>query len=185
METSPPAVRHFSELLDREIHARGFQDDITFCAVPAGGIVLAATLADIHGCAYLSAEKRAVAVATASSREITTIVFGRHRPRLGEKIILIDDVCNNFSTTGAMIELVERYGATVVGIACAFNRSVDVESHFVTVYGLDLPIMTVIRQPIRQYSQDDPFVAGDVQKGNVVWNPKAEWPLLAAAMAAA
>lgn len=33
-----------------------------------------------------------------------------------------------------------------------------------------------------EYQQEDPLVVEDIQKGNVVWKPKDEWPRLEEAM---
>lgn len=118
------------------------------------------------------------------------LVFDRHEPDsrepfTGEMWWIVEDVCNNFSTTAALVSLIESFKASVCGIICFLNRSTMVGGVFSPRCGLDLPVICVERQPIEQYEQGDPEVAADIEAGNVVWKPKNDWSTLAEAMAKA
>jgi hypothetical protein len=45
-------------------------------------------------------------------------------------------------------------------------------------------VISLVRQPIKEYRQDDKEVVADIQAGNVIWKPKNNWGPLSAAMAA-
>lgn len=178
--------------LAEELHARLMQSAIGridgYCGAPEGGKALATGLALLGEGQYIFPEKKVTELATALSREVSELAFIRHQPAEGETWILVEDVCNNFSTTAALAELVERQGARVAGVACVFNRSTIVQDRFVhdsAEHRLSFPVVSLVRKPLPQYSQDDPHVAADVRRGNVVWKPKHEWPALAGAMQAA
>lgn len=153
-------------------------------AAPMGGILLAGASARIVGCRVKFAEKKVVALATKSQREKTILTLERHQIETGDEVIIIEDVCNNFSTTAEMISLVEKQKGHVVAVACALNRSPMETYTKKTASGPDqiLPVISAIHTPLNQYRQDDPFVAGAVKMGNVVWKPKDEWGRLMKAM---
>ena len=110
------------------------------------------------------------------------MVFSRHEPERGERWFVVEDVCNNFSTTAKLVDQIEGYGAEVAGILCFLNRSLTVAETYEPRPGLVLPVVAVVRKPFGQFAQDDAAVAEDVGRLNVVWSPKKEWPRLAAAM---
>lgn len=163
-----------------------------FCGMPEGGKAIATLLANWHNRRYLYPEKKVTKVATVASRERSEMLFSRHEIESGDAVILVEDVCNNMSTTGDAIHLVEEKGAEVIGITCLLNRS---EAHDDTLalfrrhtrqrYLLQdsenriIPIIALVREVMPQYKQDDPEVASDVASGNVVWKPKNEWAKLA------
>lgn len=156
-----------------------------FCGAPEGGKALAVMLANYFGNQYIFPEKKVITAATPNSREISKLVFDRHEPDEGDLWWITEDVCNNFSTTETMVNLIESFGARVVGVVCFLNRSLEVESEYRPSPGLVLPVVSLIRQKIDQYNQDDSAVAEDVRAGNVVWKPKNNWDKLAGAVAAA
>jgi hypothetical protein len=139
-----------------------------FCGAPEGGKALANTLASIGSKQYIFPEK--------GKSELS---FDRHEPESGESWWIVEDVCNNFSTTQQIIDLIRGFGASVEGVICFLNRSLHVDDEY-----NGLPVVSLVRKPIPQYRQDDPFVAKDVRQGNVVWHPKLEWAPLKQAMAA-
>ncbi|MFA5745204.1 MAG: hypothetical protein WC887_03255 [Candidatus Paceibacterota bacterium] len=165
-------------LMNSDLHAK-----VTgFCGAPEGGKALAVELASISGKQYIFPEKKVTTAATPNSREISKLVFDRHEPDEGDFWWITEDVCNNFSTAGTMVALIESFGARVVGIVCFLNRSLEVEFEYSPRSGLVLPVLSLVRKKIDQYRQDDPTVADDVRAGNVVWKPKNEWGKLAEAM---
>ncbi len=159
-----------------------------FCGAPEGGKALAVILAQYGHMQYIFPEKKVAAVATEGSREKSELVFGRHEPAADENWIIVEDVCNNFSTTSALVALIEKYGARCAGIACFLDRSAGAERGTVLhlsrgEQSISLPVISLVQKPFPQYRQGDPEVATDVRAGNVVWKPKNEWQRLAAAMA--
>ena len=156
-----------------------------FCGAPEGGKALAVMLANYSGMQYIFPEKKVITVATPNSREVSKLVFDRHEPDKGDLWWITEDVCNNFSTTKTMIDLIVSFGAQVAGIVCFLNRSLEVDSEYQPSLDPALPVISLVRHKINQYAQDDPAVVEDVRAGNVVWKPKNDWETLASAMVAA
>ena len=153
-----------------------------FCGAPEGGKALAAVLAASLGKGYIFPEKQVTVLKTDSSREKSVLVWGRHEPEPGENWWIVEDVCNNFSTTAELIKLIESRGAKVVGIICFLNRSIHVETDYPVKPGCLVPVNALVRKKIAEYRQDDPAVAGDIAAKNIVWKPKNEWSRLREAM---
>ena len=149
----------------------------TFCGAPLGGYSFATILGLVCEKRVIKAEKKVTALATATSREQSEIVFARHEIHPGEKIAIVEDLCNNFSTTNQLIDLIRSLGGDVVVIVCFLNRSLVIDSSF-----KEIPVINIVRKQIPEYHQDDPAVRDDIAKGNVVLKPKNEWPRLMAAM---
>ena len=154
------------------------------CAAPLGGMTIAPCLAGILGLRYIFAEKKVTSLATDHSREKSKLVFARHEPERGDRVVIVEDVCNNFSTTNELVELIQQYGAEAVKIFCLLDRSPGSlnPSFFRTNAGRIILVKAVVRKPIPEYEQDDSAVAADITAGNVVWKAKDEWPRLMAAM---
>ncbi len=154
-----------------------------FCGAPLGGMALAQMVAMRAYGRYLFPEKEVLDVATHLTREKSRLVFKRHEVDEGDEVIIVEDVCNNFSTTNELITLINRYGATVDAIVCLLNRAEDPSLHGEYHYGkATIPIIALEDKPIRQYRQDDLLVLQDVENGNVVWKPKDKWAELMDAM---
>lgn len=191
-EEYPALVQHFAIALFGkaydQLHSAGERANLTnaagFCGAPEGGKTLAAMLA-LHahsiGChcdRYIYPEKKTVSKATDASRDKSELAFGRHEPSSGEGWWIVEDICNNFSTTSQLVKLIESYGAHVAGILCFLNRSLTVDTDFSFQGNPPLPVISLVRLPIPQYRQDDPKVAKDIAVGNVVWSPKKDWARL-------
>ena len=144
--------------------------------MPMGGILFAQSIARAFKLKVIFAEKKVTSAATGSEREVSKLVLNRHEIRPGERVAIVEDVVNSMSTTKEAVRLVTTLGAKAVCVACILNRSNDAE----TPQGL--PIRSVIHRPFPQYEQDDPEVAEDIAKGNLVLKPKYEWSKLMAAM---
>jgi len=89
--------------------------------------------------------------------------------------MIVEDICNNFSTTEQLAKLIEQTGAKLIGIMCAFNRSGKTEWNGV-------PVICAQEVPAKQWRQEEPEVSQLIAAKNVVWKPKKEWPKLKAAM---
>lgn len=188
IECNHEAMRFVSGCLGATIDARiGVRNVDFLCGVPLGGYDLAAVIGQSHNIDVIKAEKKVTAIATESSREKSKLVFGRHGIETGASYVLMEDVCNNFSTTGDLIRLIVSFGGKVMGIACFLNRSLIVDKVFSADMGpeaspLEIPVISLVRLPIPEYKQNEASVAEDVAGGNVIWKPKDEWDKLAKVM---
>lgn len=158
-----------------KIYFRSLLIDVSaFLAAPMGGLAFAQALARAHGDArYIYAEKEVTEAKTATAREKSALVMGRHEILSGDRVIEVEDVTNNFSTTEKIIDLVEEKKATIDIIVTVLNRSS--KSHFITKNGRKIRVLSVAKVPTHQYRQDDPIVAEQVAKNNVIWKPKDVW----------
>ncbi len=176
--------------------AVGIANVDVLCGAPIGGY----SLADAFGLAtdidVIKAEKKVLVLATSSSREISRVVFARHDVDIGQRVVIVEDICNNFSTTCKLVGTIIIKGAEVSAIVCFLNRSLTVNDFYspgaftlesgkrLEVTGLRIPVISLVRLPINEWKQDDPAVAEDVARGNVAWKPKDEWNRLMEAMQA-
>lgn len=144
---------------------------------PMGGILLAGAMGRYANARVIFSEKKITALAIAGQREQSVLVIDRHEILHDDEVVIVEDVCNNFSTTTDQIQIIEDLGGKVVAVACFLNRS----SH-VVVPETFIPVFSLLHIPTVQYKQSDPAVADDVIMSNVAWKPKREWPRLAEAM---
>lgn len=145
--------------------------------VPEGGLIIGnITARHLVLVRYAGLQKRVVALTTGTSKERTELALGRHDIESGARVVLCEDVVNNFSTTDKAIEVVQAAGAQVVGIVCVLNRSDRTEYK-------GLSVVSLIHLPTPQFRQDDPRVAPYLENPGVVWDVKSNWPLLMQAMA--
>ena len=184
-ERKSEVLKRIANDLFRKIPSAVFSGLAGFCGTPEGGKALAAALSLISGHDYIFPEKEVTAVRTANSREKSKLVWGRHEPVKGEKWIIVEDVCNNFSTTENLVNLIRADGAEVVAIVCFLNRSLAVEDAYTMPNGTQIPVVCLVRQTIMEWEQDDPEVSDDIKAGNVVLKPKLEWSRLMETMARA
>ena len=173
-------LNHFAYLLMDQVVV---QDPDVFVGAPMGGIMLCAAMARNVGIRGIFAEKKQVPPEINSKALYEDPIFydgfesleiDRHEIIPGDRVVIVDDVCHNFSTAKKLIPKIEALGGEVVGIACAINRALD------TAKAIDRPVYSLIHIPTAHYRQDDPLVAEDVARGNVVWTPKGkvEWARL-------
>ncbi len=183
-ETYPHVLDYYARSLADIVKKSGIESDVVL-GVPMGGILLAGALARILENRVIFAEKRSlnskgsgrdIGLTKVDGREKSTMILDRHRVREGDRVILVEDVCNNFSTPDKICPLVTREGGRVVAIACELNRSPYTE--YESVLAGRLPTLGLLHIPTAQYRQDDPSVLHDIQISNVLWKPKDEWNLL-------
>ena len=182
-------IRFFVRCLSDRLEVKvGFERIGAFCGAPIGGYRLADTLGLVNNILTIKAEKNVTELKTATSRERSELVFARHNVEKNARYVIVEDVCNNFSTTEELIRLIVGHGGKVVAIVCFLNRSLRVDEEYpsltrVGIMGrLLLPVVSLVRMPIHEWKQDDPAVADDIARGNVVWKPKNEWGRLMQAM---
>jgi orotate phosphoribosyltransferase len=180
-EQYPIVMNHFMEILKNKLEkdSTTLEFDIV-CGPQMGGVVAASIFALVMDKRYICAEKEITAVKTETMREQSKLVFGRHTLNQGDRVVIMEDVLNNFSTTKETIELIEGAGGTVVGIIGLLNRSPNIENEY-DYTGSNprkIPVIALVRKDIKEYKQDDPFVSEDIAKGNVSLKPKSEWSSL-------
>lgn len=196
-EVHPEVLRFFAGCLSQRLNAQVGLDVVgVFCGAPIGGYSLADALGFYNDIDIIKAEKKITHIATSNSREVSSIVFARHDVEAGQRVVIVEDVCNNFSTTLNLVLNIRNRGAEVLAIACFLNRSLTVDDFYTPgnitmasgrkedLTGLRIPVISVVRMPINEWKQDDPAVAEDIAKGNVVWKAKDEWARLMEAMQA-
>ncbi len=150
-----------------------------FCGAPYGGHGFSQALGSAFKKPITKAEKKIVALPTPTSREKTELVFGRHGVEPGAKYAIVEDVCNNFSTTEQLISLITSLEGKVVAVVCLLNRSPLIDSSYSSpTLGCAIPVVSLVRKVIDEYKQDDPAVREDIEKDNVVWKPKDRWNFL-------
>lgn len=150
-----------------------------FCGVPEGGRSLATILSLEGNKRHIYLEKKTTKLATETEKAESELVFGRHEPEPGELIGLTEDVGNHFGSTAKSIDKVEAKGAKVGAIVCLHNRSQEIDNVF-NYKGVNIPVVSYLRHPMKDYRQDDPAVAEEIARGNFVSDPKKQWePLMA------
>lgn len=181
-EEFPHVLNWFSAQLGNKLSSLTEEADV-FYAAPLGGHSLAQALGEFCDLRVVKVEKKRVAAAMAGSRKRSELFFGRHTIARGDRVIIVEDVCNNFSTTEQIIRLINGSHGRAIGVICLLNRSTFVENFFASEFSsAALPVISLLRIQIPEYRQDDPFVAADVEAGNVVWKPKDNWAWLMSAM---
>ena len=146
-------------------------------AAPMGGVLTAGDVGRILGCRTIFAEKKVIALADPEhgKKEQSVLIIDRHDIRPGDLVVILEDVVNNLSTPGKLIDIIKSKGATLLSLGAPFSRSQRTEWE-------GLPIAAGTHQPLEQFKQDDPAVRDLVAANKIVWKPKQQWPLLKAAM---
>lgn len=176
LEQYPVTLQHFAEDF---FHNEVLSKVTTFSGTPLGGMAYGTILALQFRARYIFLEKKVLELATTDNREISELVFGRHKVEEGEEVAIVEDVCNNFSTTDQMIDMIITAGGKVSAILCILNRSMKYDEYYYSEeHDLHIPIISLVRQPIMEYQQSDKFVSADIAAGNFVPKPKDEWPRL-------
>jgi orotate phosphoribosyltransferase len=183
LEEYPTILKWFAQQLARKLLTSGYSIDV-FCGAPMGGLALAMQLAEIFGARYCFPEKEVVKSASSVGREYTRLIWGRHQPQAGDRVAIVEDLLNNFSTTEEMINLIEREAAASVAVVTGlFNRSLYIRDRLILEEDVRYySVLTLAGEPVTQFRQDDLEVVEDIAADNVVWKPKHEWARLEAAI---
>ncbi len=179
-EQYPQAMEHFAKLLKEKLDANSLGNFDLVVGPQMGGVAAAIMLALVSGARYACAEKEIIAMKTESMREQSKLIFGRHNIEQGDKVVIMEDVLNNFSTSEETISLIENNGGQVIAILALLNRSPNIDTSY-EYKGTDartIPVISFVRKDIVEYTQEDPAVKEDIEKGNVVLKPKSEWSTL-------
>jgi adenine/guanine phosphoribosyltransferase-like PRPP-binding protein len=163
---------------------RKFKGRRVLCGTQMGGIALSVALGIKTGWLTVKAEKKVIKTAVPGvSKERSEMVFKRHDLFPDDKVIIVEDICHNFSTTAKLIALIESYGAEVVAIVCFLNRSSKHAKFYVVPgTGKKIPVISLVQKAMPSYNQDAPEVANYVKAGNILWAPKEQWGLALSSM---
>ncbi len=175
-EQDPKVRAYFAALICQALNTANFKGDVVVGA-PMGGILLAGDVGRLLQRRTIFAEKKVTALADPENgqKEVSQQVIERHEIYPGDRVIVVEDVCNNYSTTEKMQKLIESRGGKLVAIVCAFNRSGANRWN-------EVPVISALAIPAKQFCQSDPLVSELVASGKVVWKPKLEWNKLKEAM---
>lgn len=156
---------------------------VIWLGAPMGGIVTATLLSftvfpERSWCGFL--EKKVIELAK-DSREKTELVIGRHNINEGDVVVPVEDVCNNFSTTDKMLNLISGKQGRIPFIFCLINRSGKKSYLF---EDKEIPIVSIVESNWPEYQQDDPRIKDYISiPGNLILNPKQNWDKLMSDMA--
>lgn len=176
-EQNPIILRAFAHLLAKEIE-EGLGCPDVVVGMPMGGHALATLVSGFLGCRLAKAEKKITKLAKKKGeKDKSELILSRHDILPGDLAIILEDCCNNFSTTDKAIRLVESFDAHVTAIAAAINRSDMV------VYDKKYPVFSVYYNPSPQHLQIDAEVKDLIKAGKIVREPKHQWSELMDAMA--
>lgn len=157
---------------------------IIWLGAPMGGIVTSTLLSftifpEKSWCGFL--EKKVIELATKDSREKTELIIGRHSINENDVIIPVEDVCNNFSTTEKMLNLISAKQGKIPFIFCLINRSGKKSYLF---NNREIPIVSIVAADWPEFKQNDPEIKDYISiPGNLILNPKQNWDTLMTDMA--
>lgn len=187
IEENPAVLYQLAEKLNAKLTGIPGYIDV-FCGAPEGGKALALTLSIIRRNAvyrprYVYPDKKTITSITNIGREGSLLSFGRHKIQKEDRVAIVEDVTNNFSTTDTLVELINNSGGIVVVIAALLNRSEKIYSIYESDVQLDnpkIPVISLVNEPLQQFKQHDPRVANDIQNCDigVVLDPKNNWEFL-------
>jgi len=169
---------YFADLIIAEMKKEGEEIECdVLIGAPMGGIMLATEMGQMLRCDAIFGEKQIIAVASVENgtKEESRLVIDRHEIQEKAECVIVEDVCNNFSTTGKFKKIIEEKGGKLVAIVCAVNRSGAREWE-------GIPVLSSIFIPTAQYEQEAEEVRDLIADGKIVWKPKQEWQLLEDAM---
>jgi adenine/guanine phosphoribosyltransferase-like PRPP-binding protein len=162
------------------------EEESTICSLPYGGLSLGtAAFLYLSKGRLIKGEKITTALATPTLREQTETQLKRHRVKKKERIILFDDVGNNYSTMEQFLEVLIKAGAIPIAYVCGLNRSEKFRHTFTSErLELEIPIYAPINRPFPQFRQDDQLVLDHIaHDGRILLKPKYEdWLWLIAQM---
>jgi orotidine-5'-phosphate decarboxylase/orotate phosphoribosyltransferase len=172
VESRPDTRAYFAEKIIANLIAGGFEESSEiFLGAPMGGIMLATEIGSILHKKTIFAEKKVVSLNF--KKEISELVISRHDLDTGDNVVIVEDVCNNFSTTEKLQMEIKKHGGVLKAIVCAVNRAGVNEWN-------GIPVISALFIPTQQFKQEDPEAFVLIVKEKIHWNPKKEWDELIA-----
>ena len=188
IEQHQQALLRFTDEVADKLHAQSLIKSFdTILGVPEGGRTFGQGLAYFTGKRFVYATKLPKPTEAGKKQEyswdLSRFTFER-----GERVAIAEDVFNNFQNTDTMLAEVAAFGAEVVLLVGALNRSpIHSESYMPKsgpLAGMFLPVVASIREAYPEYEQDDPEVAADIAAGNLELNVRPNWQRLRDIMSA-
>lgn len=168
-ETLPKIRSYFAGVIADKLKQANISSNVVLGA-PMGGILLSGAIGKKVDIRTAFAEKEIIVPAdkAIARKEESRLIIGRHDLYVGEDVIIVEDVCNNFSTTAKLRKLINSRGAKLSAIVCAFNRSGQESWEGV-------PVISAQFIPTKQFQQDAPEVIEQIVQKNIFWSPKPDW----------
>ena len=162
-------------LCEKMLSTVGQKKKLVLCGAPEGAKCLAALMAECLGIRYVYPKKVESKPSIEGQRAQTTFLFDRHHINPGDEVVIVEDVCHNFSTTMELIRIITAAGGTVNLICCFLNRSERHQEWFTPYGGGKYRVVALWNEPMPSWTQASAIVADDIANGNVVWKPKQSW----------
>lgn len=178
LEQHPAVARAFARGLASTVQRRKLPEFQCVVGVPDGGLIVGQNTALALEKHYAGLQKKVVEVGTPMTKEKTELVFARHGIDAGMKVVLCEDLINNFSTTGKAIQVVEKAGGEVVGMIALVNRSWPARNDY-----NGLPAVVLLERPTEQFKQEDSEVVEHLKAVGFLADVKPNWGVVAKAMA--
>ncbi|MFZ4632115.1 MAG: orotidine 5'-phosphate decarboxylase / HUMPS family protein [Patescibacteria group bacterium] len=174
VESRADSRNYFASKIIAELYAVGLEEySEVFLGAPMGGIMLATEIGGILNKKTIFAEKKVVVAASGSQKEVSEQVIKRHDLNSEDRVVIVEDVCNNFSTTAKLKVEIEKHGGFLKAIVCAINRSGVNEWN-------GIPVISALFIPTQQFTQEANEVVEFISRGEISWNPKQDWESLIA-----
>lgn len=186
IEENMEAVGYFAGAIAARLRGSALGADIlTVCGIPQGGRTLGQELARCFGLRFVYADKKPIPTEPGKKQEYEWDL-SQFSFEAGERLIVVEDVMNNFQNTDNTLTQIAKTGAKVVLLAGALNRSTFADKAYEpksgAYAGQTIPIVAAIREPYPEYTQDDQEVAADIAAGKIEWEVKKNWSRLMDAM---
>lgn len=185
IEESPRATRVFAEVIYQKLGCGGLVNRFdTVCGVPNGGRTLGQALAEVAEKRFVYLEKSPKPTKAGHKQEFTW-ELSRFELEAGERVVVLEDVFNNFQNTDSTLTAIASSGVEIIALCGALNRSLYHQTSYrskIADFPDEIPVLAAIAQSFAEFEQDDSEVAEDITNGNVVYEVKKNWPFLQAVM---
>lgn len=181
IEESPRATRIFAEVIYQKLGCAGLINRFdTVCGVPNGGRTLGQTLAEVADKRFVYLEKSPKPTKAGHKQEFTW-ELSRFELEVGERVVVLEDVFNNFQNTDSTLSVIASFGVEIVSLCGALNRSPYHQTSYrskIADFPDEIPVLAAIAQSFAEFEQDDSEVAEDIASGNVAYKVKNHWQFL-------
>jgi orotate phosphoribosyltransferase len=185
IEEQSLVLQAYAEVVVQKLNDANLVDSFdTICGIPQGGRTFGQALAHRLCKRFTYADKKPLPKVEGKKQEyewdLSQFAFVP-----GERVAVVEDVCNNFQNTDITLAQIAATGAKPVIILCALNRS-PVFDRIYTPKGSGgndgLVVVAAIREAYPEYEQDNAAVAEDIAAGNIEWEVKKNWARLMSLM---
>ncbi len=178
-------VKAFALEAFKKLNQLYISDFDTICGIPEGGRSFGQMLAYVTDKRFVYPTKVPKKTQEGLKQEYTWDL-SQFTFEEGERVLIAEDVFNNFQNTDTTLDLVQKSGAEVVLLVGALNRSPFYSTHYRPktghYIGASIPLVASIREPYPEYEQDDPEVAEHIKAGHLEYEVKKNWDKLQSIM---